>query len=129
MNGICYKFFACTAFPGDHNCRVGLRNPPDNAVKVLHGGGLTDEPVHPLFLDLGSQEDIFLFEVLQFDRAFQGKQDFVHIGRLGEIVVGAAFHGLDSGFHRTMAGQNDYQSFRKVGCKMFQDAHSTNAGH
>ena len=55
-------------------------------------------------LELSAQVDIFVEEVLVFQGALEDDQDFLHPEGLGDKVVGAGFHGVNSSFNTALAG-------------------------
>ena len=73
---------------------------------------------------------VFFFEANLVGHAAQEKPQFVERRKgLGNVIVGAQFHGLNGGFHRAMSGHDRDLDAGKGFLDLFEKLQSGHAGH
>jgi len=61
----------------------------------------------PDLLEPAAQAGDLLREAARRQRALRDEEHLVDVERLGEVIVGAALHGLDGGLHRSVRRHHD----------------------
>src|ERR1051326_6120480 len=101
----------------DEDVRVGVRDHLDLFEELLHPRGLADQVAElaHLLQQPTKLEDLLLHQLLVFDR-LQDDLQARKVDRLGDVVLGADFEGLDGRVDRGVAGKDDD---RDVGVVVF----------
>ncbi len=130
MDGVGDELLARPAFPQDEHCGVTLGDPLDGPVELLHGRALAHDLVVSLaLLDLRAQESVFLLEGVELLCPLENDQDFIQLGRLGEIIEGPSLDRLNGRFDGSVAGEHHDQGVGLVFGEMVQYLHAAHAGH
>ena len=117
VHGAGDQFLAGSAFAVDEHWSPRIFQARDHAQHVLNLGGRSDDAVHRGFRVHALAQKLVFFDQADFFRhAPQEQTQFLQRReRLGDVVVGAELHGLDSGFDRAVAGhQRDFGARQKL---------------
>ena len=115
-----HELLAGAAFPVDQDRGIALRHAADRLVDLLHGGRIADEPALVLFPHLGAERGHFLRKPPDLDGLLQEDVHLVEVKGLGDIIEGAAPHGLDRVLHRGLGGHDDDRGPVPVGLDLVE---------
>ena len=110
VDGARDQFFARSAFAGDHDSRVAVRDAPHHFEHFLHGGRLSNDAVLVL---LDREAGLELLRALHFGRGFdRGIDHDLQIERqlfLAHEIEGAEAHRFDHALRRAECAGDDDQ--------------------
>ena len=108
MQGAGHQLFAGSALAGNQDRGARVFEAGDEAQDVLNAGGIADDAVDgSLGFGAFAEIEIFFDEADLVGHAAQEEAQFVERSKgLGNVIVGAEFHGLDGGFDRSVAGHD-----------------------
>jgi len=107
--------FARAALAGDQHRGAGVGHAVDHIEHAPHAGIMADDVLHAEpHVELRFEGLVLLDDLALIQRPLDGKLQFVIQQRLGEQIEGAAADGIDGGFHRAVARDQDHRGLRTL---------------
>jgi hypothetical protein len=109
---------------------LGPRDAPDGLVDLLHPGRFPDQgPELPHLVDAGTERHHLARQRLGLGRTLDQEPHLVVVERLGQVVVGAALHGLHGGAHAAVGGHDDHRGVGRGLAQLGQRLEAVDPGH
>ena len=129
VDGAGDELFAGAGLADDEDGMGGAGDLGEDAVELLHGGGVADEVAHGgAGAEAVAEEAGFDVEGAALGGAFEGGGELFEGEGLGEIVAGADAHGFDCGVDAGEGGHDDDDGLRVAGADVFEQREAAAAG-
>ena len=123
------QFLARAALAVDQDGGVALGDPADGLVDLLHRGRVPDQPAFVLLADLRAEHVHLERQATHIDRLPHQDVHLVEIEGLGDVIEGAATHGLDGVLHGRLCRHDDDRNGAPAGLDLFERLEPAHARH